>query len=88
MPKVGVEIVRTRTVTYEEEGIVQLDIPQQVIDDDGVYEWVENLYSTCECENRQENEHVIRAINDAMGPQSEDEEISWDHINVLDAPTA
>lgn len=85
MPKVEVEIMRTRTVTYEEEGIVQLDIPQQVIDDDTVYEWVEDLYSTHE--NRQKHEQVIRAIDDALDPQSEDEEITWDHVEILDTPT-
>lgn len=39
MPKIEVEITRIRTVT--EALTIEVDIPQHVLDDDELYEWVE-----------------------------------------------
>jgi hypothetical protein len=39
MPKVLVEVTRVRTITETVE--LEIDVPQDVIDDDEVYEWVE-----------------------------------------------
>lgn len=39
MPKIEVKITRIRTVT--EALTIEVDVPQEVIDDDELYEWVE-----------------------------------------------
>lgn len=39
MPKIEVEITRIRTVT--EALTIEVDVPQEVIDDDELYEWIE-----------------------------------------------
>lgn len=39
MPKIEVEITRIRTIT--ENLTIEVEVPQSVIDDDELYEWVE-----------------------------------------------
>lgn len=81
MPKVKVEIMRTRTVTYDDQGIVELDVPQSVIDEDKIFEWVEEKYASYD--SRTKHEELIRTIDKSLDPQSEDEDITWDHVEIL-----
>ncbi|MER6605665.1 hypothetical protein ABT282_07065 [Streptomyces sp. NPDC000927] len=81
MPKVEVEIMRTRRVTIDESAVVELDVPQKVIDDDSVLEWVEEKF---EQGNHGKNAAFLKVVNDAMDHNSEDEEIDWESAYVLD----
>lgn len=74
MPKVEVEIMRTRTVTIEESAIVELNVPSHVIRNDEVLDWVDGLDS---------DSKEAKAINAAMEEIDAPEEIVYDEANVL-----
>lgn len=74
MPKVEVEILRTRTVTIEESAVVELNVPAYVIKDEEVMDWIENLDSSSS---------EAKAIDAAMVTNDEDESIEYDEAIVL-----
>lgn len=43
MPKVEIEIMRTVVITREEGAMVELDVPQAVLDDNDVLSWVAEI---------------------------------------------
>ena len=43
MPKIEVEILRTVTVTREENVIAELDVPKRVLDDGDVVGWIDEI---------------------------------------------
>ena len=71
MPVVEIEILRTRTVTIEESGTLEVEVPQDVIDNGDLHEWVENNVSG-------------RDIDRVMEISDEDENIEIDEVNLLD----
>lgn len=71
MPVVEIEILRTRTVTIEESGTLEVRVPQDVIDNGDLHEWVE------------ENVHK-KDIERVMEMSDENEDIEIDEVNLLD----
>jgi len=43
MPKVEIEILRTVRITRKESAVVELDVPKQVLDDEEVLGWVDEI---------------------------------------------
>lgn len=43
MPKVNIEILRTVTVTRDENAVVELDVPKHILDDEEVLSWVDEI---------------------------------------------
>lgn len=43
MPKVEVEILRTVTVTREEKAVVELDVPEEVLADEEIVDWIDQI---------------------------------------------
>lgn len=71
MPVVQVEILRTRTVTIKESGVLEVRAPKDVIDNGDLHEWVEN------------NVHE-KDIERVMEMSDESEDIEIDEVNLLD----
>lgn len=76
MPKVEVEILRTRTTTIEESAVVELNIPQTVIDDE-VLSWVEEKYT-------KGAPAFVKLIDDAMEISDEQEEVVFSEACVVE----
>lgn len=74
MPKVEVEILRTRTVTIEESGVVELNVPAYVIRDEEVVGWIDGLDASSK---------EVKAIDAAMEASDEDEAVEYTEANVL-----
>lgn len=77
MPKVEVEILRTVTITRDESCVVELDIPKSVLKDGREADWVAEQGDI-------EDSPVARALGDAEWDATEDEDVEYDSVIVLD----
>lgn len=79
MPKVKVEVLRTRTVTIEESGVVELNVPKRVIDGDDINDltsWIE--------ERSDESTDFAKLIDEAMEASDEQETIEYSEVTIVD----
>ncbi len=78
MPKVNVEILRTVTITREENVVVELVVPKRVLDDEDVISWVDEQV---EAQNATVTELLDKAEWDVA---DEDESIEYNEATALD----
>lgn len=70
MPKVEVEFCRTRHVTISETGMIEIHVPQHVLDADDINSWLEKKY--------QDNSEFARKVDAAAEASDESEKIDWE----------
>lgn len=74
MPQAEIEIMRTRTVTVEENCTVTVNVPKGVLDDaDELYAWVENKIGS--------DPEFAALVTKEMAAESEDEEVEIHEVN-------
>lgn len=71
MPKVEVEVLFTRVVTTDEAAFITVTVPQDVIDNGDVLDWVENNVPQADLDKAAE-------VND------ESEELTYDSADVVE----
>lgn len=74
MPKVEVEILRTVTITREENVTVELNVPQQVLNDGDVVGWVDRLTEGSEDKLSAKDKALRAAITGAEWEVSDEDE--------------
>jgi hypothetical protein len=78
MPMAEIEILRTVEITRDESAILQLDVPQHILDDpDELYDWVEEEMNKPDSEVRQ-------AVDAVWETTDENESIEYNEVNNLD----
>lgn len=89
MPKVEIEIMRTVTVTREESVVVELDVPQSVLDGEhegveiGVVDWVDGIMAKCEVTASLTDED--RAVRKALDTAAWDVTDNHEYVEYNDA---
>ena len=83
MPKTEIEIFRTRTVTYDESVVVELDVPKSVLNEGDVLSWVDNIMTADERE-LSAAEKKVRSSIDVADWEPSDEDESSDYTEAID----
>ncbi len=78
MPKVNVEILRTVTITREENVVVEMNIPKHILDEDDVLGWID---SKVEAQDKTVTELLDKAEWETA---DEDESIEYNEATPLD----
>lgn len=86
MPKVEIEIMRTVTITREESATVELDVPKQVLADEEVLSWVDEIMDKDDDGTLSAKDKALYlAINSAEWEASdEDESVEYNDAYAVD----
>lgn len=84
MPKIEVEILRTVTITREENTTVELGVPQSVIDDCTELDWLDAIMTKDAKYRTAEEEAVWAAVTNAeWDVADEDQSVEYDEASNL-----
>lgn len=82
MPKVEIEILRTVTVTRDENAVVELDVPKRVLDDGDVVSWLDEIMEKDADSLTPKEKAVYEAVTGAeWDVADEQEEIVYNEAN-------
>lgn len=84
MPKIEVEILRTVTITREENVTLELNVPKTVIDDGGELDWVDQVMEKQLHDMTPTEKAAHRALTAAEWDiADEDHSVQYDEANNL-----
>ncbi len=84
MPSIEVEILRTVTVTREENTTVELNVPKTVIDDGEELDWIDQVMEKDLRDMTPMEKAAHRALTGAEWDiADEDESVQYDEVNNL-----
>lgn len=76
MPKIEVEVSFTKRVETTFSGVVEIDVPQNVIDDEGITDWLSEKY---------DNDHELaKQIDDEVSEDDGSEETDWEYAEAVE----